>query len=378
MTVRIAPEAVELLLIRLPLVEPFETSFGRTDVREILLVRVLQDGCEGWGECVTDYAPLYSSECNGTARYVMETFLIPALFGDPLRRVSDWPRRVAFVKGHPMAKAALEMALWDLYGQMVGRSLRDLWGGTKDLVPVGVSVGIHPDVPSLLRTVERYRAEGYQRVKLKIKPGRDHEVLAAVRGAFPDALLTADANAAYRWPRDRAVLVSMDAYRLQMLEQPFPPDDWLGHARLQRALQTPICLDESVTSLATLRLALRLRAGQVINIKPGRVGGYTVARRIHDVCRRRGVPVWCGGMLETGIGRAANVALASLPGFVLPNDLSASRRYWVEDIVEPPFELQPGGYLAVPTGPGLGVRVVRTRLPVQWSQTYRRDGEIRK
>ena len=366
----IAPEWVEIRLIRLRLVEPFTTSFGTTGEREILLVRVGQNGVEGWGECVTDRAPLYSPENNATARTILESFLIPALFTAPLQRVSEWPRRVAFVKGHPMAKTALEMALWDLYGRMVGRSLRVLWRGSKDRVPVGVSIGIQRNIPALLDRIACYLDQGYQRIKLKIRPDWDVRVLEAVRRRFPDIVLSVDANSAYRWPRDADVLRQMDHFALQMIEQPFPADDWLAHARLQRQIRTPICLDESVTGLATLRLALVLRAGRIINIKPGRVGGYTIARRMHAICRQRRVPVWCGGMLETGIGRAANVALASLPGFVLPNDLSASRRYWHQDIIEPPFTLLPGGYLAVPQAPGLGVHVVPERMHVIWSRTY--------
>ena len=373
---RIAPEWVELRLIRLRLVEPFTTSFGTTDEREILIVRVGQDGIEGWGECVTDRAPLYSPENNATARAILESFLIPTLFAAPLRQVSEWPRRVAFVKGHPMAKTALEMALWDLYGRMVGRSLRGLWRGEKDRVPVGVSIGIQRDIPTLLNRIAFYLDQGYQRIKLKVRPGWDIDVLSAVRRRYPEIVLSVDANSAYRWPRDAEVLQDMDRFGLQMIEQPFPADDWLAHVLLQRRIRTPICLDESVSSLATLRLALVLRAGRIINIKPGRVGGYTVALRMHAVCQKRNVPVWCGGMLETGIGRAANVALASLPGFVLPNDLSASNRYWHEDIIDPPFILQSGGYLAVPEGPGLGVRVIPDRMRVIGSRTYRRTSPV--
>ena len=356
------PERATAYVLEMPLAEPFETSFGVTRTRSIALVRLTREGCEGWGESVADHQPRYSAEYTEGVLLAWERVLFPLLASQPLIHPGEWPRRCRSVKGHPMAKAAVEMALWDLYGKIQGRSLADLWGGVRESVPVGVSIGLQPDDEALIDRIEAYLDEGYGRIKLKIKPGRDLEMLARVRKHFPEIPLTVDANGAYRPGRDLQRLTTLDRFDLQMIEQPFPPDEWLGHRALQARIKTPLCLDESIPSPGALRLALRLKAARIINLKPGRVGGYAVARRMHDLCRRRGVPVWCGGMLETGIGRAANVALASLPGFTYPNDLSASRRYWRRDIVEPEFELQPGSRLAVPQEPGLGVTVVMERL----------------
>lgn len=354
-------ERVELRVVEMPLVEPFETSFGREEVRPCILVRAQGDGLSGWGECVAGAGPWYSYETIETAWHVLRDYLIPLTVGRELehpRGISQgWKR----VRGHPMAKAALESALWDLWARSQDLSLQEALGGVKERVESGISLGIQPSVDDLLRRVERALEQGYRRIKVKIKPGWDLSVIRAVRGRFGEIPLMADANAAYTLS-DRPTLQALDEFQLLMIEQPFRYDDVVDHAELQRQLKTPICLDESVRSPDDARQALKLGSCRILNIKPGRVGGLSAAKAIHDLCVREGIPVWCGGMLETGIGRAHNVALASLPGFVLPNDLSASRRYYPEDLIEPPFELNPDGTLSVPSGPGLGVEVLEERV----------------
>jgi O-succinylbenzoate synthase len=349
-------ERADLLSVALPLVSPFRTSYGESAVESKLLVRLATDMGEGWGECAATAAPLYTSEYLGEARRVMSGHLLPRLAGKDLTP-SCVAELLAPVQGHRMAKAAVEMAVFDVWGRAQGRSLAALLGATRTEVPAGVAVGLQPSVAELLEMVARYVDAGYQRVKLKIEPGRDVEVVRAVRERFgPDLLLQVDANAAYRLA-DAARLRELDAFDLLFIEQPLPEDDLLGHARLAEMLRTPICLDESITSRATAELALAVGACSVINVKPGRVGGLLEAKWIHDLALARGVPAWVGGMLETGLGRAANLALAALPGFTLPGDLSASARYYARDVT-PPFELR-SGRLAVPTGPGLGVEVDR-------------------
>ena len=363
------PERVTLYQLELPLRQPFETSFGRTEVRSIALVRFDKEGLTAWGESVADHLPLYSSEFTEEVLLTLERIFIPLLMNRPLPHPGAWVNRASRFKGHPMAKAAVEMALWDLYGQLKEKSLKEIWGGVRDRIPVGVSIGLQPDDDALLDTIESYRSAGYQRIKLKIKPNRDLLMLQKVRRRYPDIPLMVDANAAYHWPRDQERLKTLDDFNLLMLEQPFPPDEWMGHRMLHQKMKTPLCLDESITTPATLRLAFRLRAVSIVNIKPGRVGGYVIARQLHDICQKRKVPVWCGGMLETGIGRAANAALASLPNFQYPADLSASDRYWKEDLIDPPFTLQPDSTLSVPSGPGLGVHVLESRVQrfaVRW------------
>jgi O-succinylbenzoate synthase len=343
-------ERVELRRLVVPLVSPFRTSFGTSTVRDLLLVRVDTPDATGWGECVADTEPTYSAEYTDGAQHVLRHHLLPRLTGDlTSARVAT---RLEPVKGHPMAKAAVEMAVLDAELRAAGVSFADHLGAVADRVPSGVSVGIQPSIPQLLDAVDGYLAEGYLRIKLKIEPGWDVEPVRAVRERFGDAvLLQVDANTAYRLS-DARHLARLDAFDLLLVEQPLPEDDVRGHAELARVVRTPICLDESVVSARAAADAIALGACSVVNIKAGRVGGYLEARRVHDVCAANGVPVWCGGMLETGLGRAANVALAALPGFVLPGDTSASRRYYREDLTEP-FELQ-DGHLAVPTGPGLG------------------------
>ncbi|MFG2221019.1 MULTISPECIES: o-succinylbenzoate synthase [unclassified Streptomyces] len=346
---------VELRTIKAPLVSPFRTSFGTETVREALLVRVVTDEAEGWGECGAGTAPQYSSQYTHAAADVLSRFLVPALAGVAGLDAHQVAPALAAFKGHRMAKAALETAVLDADLRARGVPLAHALGAVRDRVPCGVSVGITESVPALLDAVAGYLDAGYLRIKLKIEPGWDIEPVRAVRERFGDILLQVDANAAYR-RGDVRHLARLDPFDLLMLEQPLAEDDLLGHAELAKRITTPICLDESIVSARAAADALTLGACHVVNIKPGRVGGYLEARRIHDVCAAHGVPVWCGGMLETGLGRAANVALAALPGFVLPGDTSASDRYYRTDITAP-FHLV-DGHLSVPTGPGLGVTPV--------------------
>jgi O-succinylbenzoate synthase len=351
---------VELRRVRLPLVAPFRTSFGVQLDRDILLVRVTTaEGVEGWGECVAGNDPLYSAEFTEGAQLVIREHLLPRLLAiseRPLAAHRVAPA-LAAVKGHPMAKAALELAVLDAELRGSGTPLVTYLGGTRDRVPVGVSVGIAESVPALLDTVGAYLDDGYRRIKLKIEPGWDVAPVAAVRERFGDQLaLQVDANAAYGLA-DARQLAELDAFGLLLIEQPLPEDDVRGHAALARRLRTPVCLDESISSARAAADAIALGACQIVNVKAGRVGGYLEARRVHDVCAAQGVPVWCGGMLETGIGRAANLALAALPGFSLPGDISASGRYWRRDLITEPFVLENDGTITVPDGPGLGVSV---------------------
>ncbi|MGH9397823.1 MAG: o-succinylbenzoate synthase [Terriglobia bacterium] len=345
--------SVELRELRLPLVNFFETSFGRTTNRRIVLVRVEADGLTGWGEVTCGEKPFYNYETPETAWHILRDFLIPWALEHAWASSSDLAACFRPVRGHNMAKAALENALWDVEAQANGISLAKLIGGTIAEIPCGVSIGIQNSVEELLEKIGRELAAGYQRIKMKIKPGWDIETLDRVRDRFPGIPLMADANSAYTLA-DLPRLQRLDHFNLMMVEQPLDWDDMLDHARLQRELQTPICLDESIHSAGDARKAIEVGACKIINIKLGRVGGYTAARAVHDACRERGVPVWCGGMLESGIGRAHNIALSSLAGFTLPGDVSASRRYWKEDIIQPEVTVTPQGTIRVPTAPGLG------------------------
>ena len=353
----VAIAAVELRRIDLPLVTPFRTSFGTQLDRDILLIRVrTAAGVEGWGECVAGTDPLYSPEYTESAHDVTRAHLLPRLRAETAALSADRLHvLLAPVKGHAMAKAALEMAVLDAQLRAANLSLGGHLGGSRAAVPVGVSVGITSTVDALVETVGGYVDDGYARVKLKIEPGFDIEPVTAVRAAFPNLALQVDANTAYCLA-DADHLSRLDALDLLLIEQPFDEDDLVDHAELARRVATPICLDESIVSLHVAEQALALGACSIVNIKPGRVGGYLPAKAIHDVCFDQGVPVWCGGMLETGVGRAANLALASLPGFTLPGDISASARYWRRDIT-PFFELGPDSSIAVPDGAGLGVDV---------------------
>jgi O-succinylbenzoate synthase len=347
---------VELRRVAMPLVSPFRTSFGTETARDVLLVRAVTEDAEGWGECVAMAGPLYSSEYAEAAADVLRRFLVPALLAAPRLDANAIGPLLAPYKGHRMAKAALETAVLDAELRAAGRSFGRELGAVHDRVPCGVSVGIMDSIPALLDAVGGYLGEGYLRIKLKIEPGWDVEPVRAVRERFgDDVLLQVDANTAYTLA-DARHLARLDPFGLLLIEQPLDEEDVLGHAELATMIGTPVCLDESITSARTAAAAISLKACAVVNIKPGRVGGYLEARRIHDVCSAHGIAVWCGGMLETGLGRAANVALAALPGFTLPGDTSASGRYFATDLTEP-FVLE-DGHLGVPQGPGLGVEPV--------------------
>jgi O-succinylbenzoate synthase len=352
-------EHAELRRVHLPLVAPFRASIGTLHHRDVLLVHVVAEGGEGWGECSAFGEPFYSYEYTDGAHDVMKRHMLPLLFARGDVRADDVASILAPVRGHPMAKAAVEMAILDAELRAQGRSFGEHLGACRAEVDCGVSVGIHERVEDLLRTVEGYLAEGYKRIKLKIEPGHDIDDVRAVREQFGDILLQVDANTAYT-RADAHHLAELDAFELLLIEQPLPEEDVRGHAELAKVVRTPICLDESITSAAAAEDAIAMGACSIVNIKAGRVGGYLEARRVHDVCAANGVPVWCGGMLETGLGRAANVALAALPNFTLPGDTSASGRYYAQDIVEP-FVLREGT-LAVPTGPGLGVSPLEDEL----------------
>lgn len=344
---------LELRRVAMPLVSPFRTSFGTQTAKDILLIRVVVDGVEGWGECVTLPDPVYSPEYTDGAVDVIRRVLAPALAGIEFSGAHMVGELLAHVKGHRMAKAAIETAVLDAELRAAGRSFARELGAVHETVPCGVSVGIMDEIPRLLDAVDGYLDEGYVRIKLKIEPGWDVDVVRAVRERIGDDVqLQVDANTAYTL-RDAAHLARLDEFDLLLIEQPLEEEDVLGHADLARLVRTPICLDESITSAQTAAAAIRLGATSIINIKPGRVGGYLEARRIHDLAVANGVPVWCGGMVESGLGRAANVALAALPGFTLPGDVSASDRFYRVDLTEP-FVMQ-DGHLRVPQGPGLGV-----------------------
>ena len=351
----VALEGFELRVLHIPLVSPFTTSFGTETVREVIIVRARTGEGDGWGEIVTQHAPLYSSEYTHGAWDVAQRFLAPAL----LERRSVAPHEVSEVLegfvGHRMVKAGLELAVLDASLRVAGRSLAAHLGAGADRIPSGVSVGIQRDPAALVDAVAGYLDEGYRRIKIKIKPGRDIDDTAAVRDAFPDIPLQVDANSAYTLA-DADLLAELDRLSLLLIEQPLQEDDIVDHATLARRLRTPVCLDESIVSAKAARDAIALKAASVINIKAGRVGGFLEAVRIHDLARAADIPVWCGGMLETGIGRAANAALAALPGFTLPGDVSASDRFYERDIVTEPIVLD-DGFVRVPTGPGLGVEI---------------------
>ena len=352
-------EAVELRRIGMPLVAPFETSFGVQLDRDILLVKAITSEGEGWGECVAGEEPTYSPEYVDGAQHVLHHHLLPRLFAREELRAEDVFGLLRPVHGHQMAKAAIEMAILDAELRARGESFGKYLGAVRPEVDCGVSVGIHRTIPELLRTVGDFLDQGYRRIKLKIKPGWDVEPVRAVRERFGDVPLQVDANTAYTL-RDAKHLAELDAYDLLLIEQPMPEDRVLDHSKMAEIVGTPICLDESIHSLQAAADAIELRACRIINIKPGRVGGYLEARRIHDLCAQHSIPVWMGGMLETGIGRAGNVAMAAMSNFTLPGDTSASDRYYHQDITDP-FVLH-DGRLRVPTGPGLGVSIDDERL----------------
>jgi O-succinylbenzoate synthase len=349
-------ERVELRLLRLPLVAFFETSFGRVYDKTFILVTLEGDGAQGLGECVADVDPYYSSETNAGAWHIIKEFLAPLVIG---RTFAD-PREVfpalARVRGHNMAKAAIEMAAWDLAARRQNVPLSRLLGGTRREIPSGVSIGIQDSLEQLAVKVRTELDSGYRRIKIKIKPGWDLTAVQTVRDRFGDIPLMVDANAAYTID-DAAHLAALDRFGLMMIEQPLEYDDLRDHASLQRQIATPICLDESIHSVRAAEEALALDACRIVNIKPGRLGGHAESIRVHDVCAARGIPVWHGGMLESGIGRAHNIHLASLPNFTLPGDIAASRRYFAPDLIEPGIEVSADGLVTVPAGPGIGVTV---------------------
>jgi O-succinylbenzoate synthase len=349
-------EAVELYHVRMRLRSPFRTSFGVEHDRHCIILRVESQGIHGWGECVAGDFPGYSYETTETAWHVLKDFFIPALVSTSKSSPEGLSDALGAFKGHPLARAGLEMALWDLEGKQRDRSLRDMLGGKRVRVRVGVSIGIQADLQAMLKAIESYLEQGYQRIKIKIKPGTDIDIVAGVRQHYPDLRLQVDANSAY-CIEDAERLRQLDDFDLQLIEQPLAEDDLLDHAHLQAQLMTPICLDESILSERHARQALDIGACKVINIKSGRVGGLSEGKAIHQHCLERNIPVWCGGMLETNIGRAANLALAALPGFTMPGDISASDRYYAEDIARPGFNLNPDSTIDVPNQPGLGVEV---------------------
>jgi O-succinylbenzoate synthase len=358
-------DRIVLREIRLPLREPFRISSGEMRERRILLVELFDaDGATAWAECVVDDAPNYSSETIDTAWPTLVRWLAPRLLGADVPSHTDVHGILERdVRGHQMAKASLEMGCWNLAAQQAGVPLAQLLGGTRTQIATGISLGIQRDVATLVAKATESLAAGYQKVKIKIAPGRDVEWVAAVRHAVgDDAHLMADANNAYTLA-DADRLAQLDALHLMMIEQPLAHDDLVRHAELQRRLRTPLCLDESITSLDRAQDMVTLRAGRIVNIKPGRVGGFAQSVAIHDFCEEHGIPVWCGGMLESGIGRAYNVALASLPNFTLPGDLSPSARYWTQDIVAPEWTMDSHGMVDVPlTAPGLGIAVDEDRI----------------
>ncbi|MFQ5738677.1 MAG: o-succinylbenzoate synthase [Acidobacteriota bacterium] len=363
-------DEVVLRHVRLPLRHSFETSFGVTYDKHALLVRLRCDGLEGWGECVAGRRPGFSYETVDTAWTILTGLIIPGILERPVSDPTEFAPRFDSIRGHPMAKASVEAALWDIWAQQQKEPLWRALGGTRMKIACGVSVGIQPSLEILLRKIETEVEAGYRKVKVKIKPGWDVEIVAAIRRHFPELPLMVDANAAYRLA-DCERLKRLDAFGLLMIEQPLRYDDLLDHVRLQAQLQTPVCLDESIRHLHDARHALELDACRVINIKMGRVGGLTEARRIHDLCREKSVPVWCGGMLETGIGRAHNVALSTLENFSLPGDVSASHRYFEQDLVDPPIEVTPDGYILPPRAPGLGYTPQLDRIRQATLRTHR-------
>jgi O-succinylbenzoate synthase len=347
--------------ISMPLVAPFETSFGRETVRECIIVEFHAEGLTGYGECVASREPGYNYETTGTAWHILKDFIAPLVLGQDIGNANDIQTRVERIRGHHLAKAGVEMAVWDLLGKRDGKPLKDMFGGINEKVAVGVSIGIQESASALVKTVETYLGQGYHRVKIKIKPGREVEETVAVRKAYPDLRLQVDANSAYTL-ESAQVLKAIDDLNLLLIEQPLFEDDIWDHRLLQAEFKTPICLDESIVSPRHARYALEMKACKIINIKPARVGGLSQAMAIHEHCLAQNVPVWCGGMLETGIGRASNLALASLPGFILPSDISASDRYYHRDITNERFTLNDDSTINVPTGPGLGVTIDQAAL----------------
>jgi len=359
---------VTLREIHLKLLSPFQTSFGTSDLRRILLVEVEANDAVGWGESTAGENPFYSYETVETAWLILRDYLWPIVRGKEIAAAEVWDL-LAGVRGHNMAKAALETAIWDAEAKQKNVALAKLLGGTREEIPCGVSIGIQPTVAGLIAKVEEALAAGYQRIKIKIKPGLDIDPVRALREKFPRVRLMVDANSAYSL-NDAPMLKQLDAFHLMMIEQPLGWDDIYSHAKLQRQLETPICLDECIHEVEHARAAIETGACRIINIKLGRVGGHTAARRMHDLCQEKSIPVWCGGMLESGIGRAHNIAMSSLANFSLPGDVSASRRYWAEDIIDPEVEVSKLGAIRIPSEPGIGYA---PRIDLIDSLTKRRE-----
>lgn len=354
-------ERIELFHLKIPLVRPFVTSVARYEDREMLLVRADSGGVSGWGEVPAPQFPFYSPETSQTAWHIIRDFLGPKLKGREFSGPGPISELFSFVRGHNMAKAGIEMAVLDLFARAEKKPVHQVLGGDRKEIPTGVSLGIEENLSALLARVEEAVGKGYQRVKLKIKPRWDVDVVAEVRRRFPKVPLMTDANSAYTLA-DVEHLQRLDEYDLMMIEQPLAWDDYVDHAKLQAKLRTPVCLDESIRSYDDARRAFELGACRIINIKQARVGGPYAAKMIHNLAKARQAPVWCGGLLETGVGRAHNIALASLPGFTLPGDIAASDRYYAEDIVDPPVTVTPQGTIRVPDGPGIGYTVVDRRV----------------
>ena len=355
-------ERIELREIELPLKWPFETSFGRTTRRRIMIVRVFdRSGAHGYGECTAAEDPFYNHETIDTAWIIVTNYVAPILAAAHIERADHVNDALARIRGNRMAKGAVEAAIWDLEARLAEKPLWQHIGGSREEIPCGVSIGLQQNTEALLEKVARELEAGYQRIKIKIKPRQDIALVEAVRSKFPDILLTVDANSAYSLA-DIGVLKELDQYNLMMIEQPLAPGDLVDHARLQRELRTPLCLDESILTVADARKADELDSCKIINVKLGRVGGHAEARTIQGFCARRGTPVWCGGMLESGIGRAHNIAMSTLEGFTLPGDVSASARYWEEDIIEPEVTVSSRGTITVPKGIGIGYEVNEARV----------------
>lgn len=354
--------SVELIEIRLPLLHFFETSFGRTTERRIILACVRDaDGAEGWGECTAGEGPFYSEEWAETAWATLKEFLAPMVVGHQVDEAASIGSLMKKVRGHRMAKAAIETACWDLEAKLSSLPLWKHLGGVQQEIPCGVSIGIQDSPEQLIEKIETELAAGYRRIKIKIKPGWDLDIVRRVRERFPEINLMGDANSAYTLS-DVPLFQALDQYDLMMIEQPLAHDDMFDHAELQKQITTPVCLDESVRFAEDARHAIEIGACRIVNVKLGRVGGHDEAKRVESVCREQGIPVWCGGMLESGIGRAHNIAMATLPGFTLPGDVSASSRYWEEDIIEPAVTVSPRGTIAAPQKPGIGFEVNRPRI----------------
>jgi len=354
--------SIELREIRLPLIHFFETSFGRTTERRIILARVIDsEGADGWGECTAGEGPFYSEEWTETAWATLEQFLAPMVVGQEIENTGAAYDLMKRVRGHRMAKAAIETACWDLEAKRAGIPLWQHLGGVQTDIPCGVSIGIQDSPESLLEKVDKELRAGYQRIKIKIKPGWDLDIVRRVRARFPDIRLMCDANSAYTLS-DVPLFKALDEFNLMMIEQPLAYTDMFDHAELQKQIKTPICLDESVRTPEDAKHAIELGACRIINVKLGRMGGHAQAKRVESIARERNIPVWCGGMLESGVGRAHNIAMATLAGFTLPGDVSASARYWKEDIIEPVVKVTSQGTIIAPEKPGIGFQINRARI----------------